>query len=73
MCRRELHLRFPAVVDNMDGAVETAYNAWPSRVFIVGSDGRILYSSYLAEFDFRPEAMEAVLRKLAADSRRPAK
>ena len=36
MCSRTLHLPFPSVVDGMDDAVERAYNAWPSRAFIVG-------------------------------------
>ena len=49
LCSRKLHLPFPAVVDGMDGAVETAYHAWPSRALIVGSDGRVLYNSRLSE------------------------
>lgn len=64
MCSRKLHLGFPAVVDGMDDAVEAAYGAWPSRAFIVGVDGRILYSTRLTELDFHPDEMEAVLRKL---------
>lgn len=63
MCSRELHLPFPAVVDGMDGAVETAYGAWPSRAFIVAADGRIRYDTRLTELDFHAEQMEAVLRK----------
>jgi len=63
-CSRELHLSFPAVVDGMDNAVETAYAAWPSRAFVVGADGRILYSTRLTELDFQAAEMEAVLRKL---------
>ena len=64
MCSRQLHLPFPAVVDGMDGAVEIAYNAWPSRAFIIGSDGRIRYSTGLTELDFHPDEIESVLRKL---------
>src|SRR5260370_39231848 len=66
MCRRELHLPFPALVDGMDGAVESAYNAWPSRAFIIGADGRILYSTRLTELDFHADEMESVLRRLAS-------
>ena len=66
MCSRKLHLPFPAVVDGMDGAVEKSYNAWPSRVFVVGEDGRILYSTRLTQLDFHPEEMEAVLRQAAS-------
>lgn len=61
ICSRKLHLDFPAVVDGMEGAVESAYQAWPSRVFVIGKDGRILYSTRLTELDFHPEEMAQVL------------
>jgi thiol-disulfide isomerase/thioredoxin len=66
MCSRKLHLRFPAVVDSMDGAVETAYAGWPSRAVIVGIDGQMLYSSRLTELDFRATDMEACLKRASA-------
>jgi hypothetical protein len=65
MCSRKLHLPFPAVVDGMDGAVETAYNSWPSRAFVIGRNGRILYSTRLTELDFHPDDMAAVLRRVS--------
>lgn len=67
LCSRKLHLPFPAVVDGMDGAVETAYRAWPSRAFVIGKNGRILYSTRLTELDFHPDDMESVLRRLSAE------
>jgi len=66
MCSRQLHLGFPAVVDGMDGAVETAYAAWPSRAFVIGSDGRVIYSTRLTELDFHAEDMESALKKAVA-------
>ncbi len=66
MCSRKLHLEFPSVVDDMKGSVESAYAAWPSRLFVVGSDGRILYSSRLTELDFVSADLQAVLRNLTA-------
>jgi tetratricopeptide (TPR) repeat protein len=62
MCQRKLHLRFPAVVDGLDDAAEKAYAAWPSRVYVVGADGRVRYSSALIEEDFDPVALEAAIR-----------
>ena len=73
MCRRDLHLNFRAVVDNIDGAVETAYGAWPSRLFVVGAQGRVLYSTYLTELDFHAGDVEAILRRLAPQGARAAK
>jgi tetratricopeptide (TPR) repeat protein len=69
VCSRKLHLPFPSVVDGMDGAVERAYQAWPSRAFIIGDDGKILYSSHLTELDFHRDEMEAVLRRLVQHDR----
>jgi tetratricopeptide (TPR) repeat protein len=69
MCSRKLHLDFPAVVDGIDGAVESAYHAWPSRVFVIGKDGRILYSTRLTELDFRPEEMAGILKQQVGGSR----
>ena len=65
MCSRKLHLPFPALVDGTDNSVETAYDAWPSRVVVIGEDGRVLYSARLTELDFHKEEMEAVLHRLS--------
>ena len=64
MCSRKLHLPFPAVVDGMDGAVENAYAAWPSRLFVIGKNGRIRYGTRLTELDFHPEELQAALQRL---------
>lgn len=61
MCSRKLHLPFPAVVDGMNGAVENAYAAWPSRLFVIGKNGRVRYSTRLTELDFHPDELETVL------------
>jgi tetratricopeptide (TPR) repeat protein len=67
MCSRNLHLQFPALVDGMDGATEAAYAAWPSRAFVIGSDGRVRYSTRLSQQDFRAEEMEGALRAAIAN------
>jgi hypothetical protein len=51
----------------MDKAVEMAYAAWPSRAFVVGTDGRILYSTRLTELDFHEGDMESALRQAVAN------
>ena len=65
-CARELHLKFPALVDGMDGSVEAAYAAWPSRAFVIGADGRVRYSTRLTQLEFHGETMEAALREAIA-------
>ncbi len=63
MCTRKLHLEFPALVDRMDGSVEAAYAAWPSRAFVIGPDGLVRYSTRLTQLDFHAEEMERALGK----------
>ena len=66
MCSLKLHLPFPALVDGMDGAMEAAYAAWPSRAFVIGPDGRVRYSTRLTQLDFHAEEMERALRAAIA-------
>jgi tetratricopeptide (TPR) repeat protein len=66
LCLRKLNLPFPAVVDGMDGVAETAYQAWPSRVYVIGRDGRVAFNSRLGELDFRPAALETALHETLA-------
>jgi hypothetical protein len=61
-CVRKLKMSFPAVVDSVDGQVESKYSAWPSRLFVIAKDGRILYRSRLSELDFHPAEIEASIR-----------
>ncbi len=62
ICSLKLHLPFPALVDGMDGAMEAAYAAWPSRAFVIGPDGRVRYSTRLTQLDFHADDMESALR-----------
>ncbi len=66
VCIRKLNIKFPAVVDGMDGKVEAAYEAWPSRVYLVGKDGRVLFNSWLGESHFRAALLDASIRKALA-------
>ena len=46
LCLRKLDLPFAAVVDGMDGAAETAYQAWPSRLYLIGRDGKVAFNFF---------------------------
>jgi len=64
MCVRKLHIEFPTLLDNMNGAAEKAYAAWPSKAYLVDSRGKILFSTGLGEQDFHPAEFEAELQKV---------
>lgn len=63
MCVRKLHIEFPALLDTMNGGAEKAYAAWPSKAYLLDAQGRIIFSSGLSEQEFKPEQLEAALRK----------
>jgi hypothetical protein len=70
LCLRKLDLGFPAVVDGMDAAAESAYQAWPSRVYLIGRDGRVAFRTRLGELDFRPPDLDAAIREMLAKRER---
>jgi tetratricopeptide (TPR) repeat protein len=68
MCVRKLDIAFPALLDSMNGAAETAYAAWPSKAFLLDKRGRIVFSTGLSEQDFSPEQLETALREVSASA-----
>jgi tetratricopeptide (TPR) repeat protein len=60
-CARKLGIRFPIAVDDLDRKVESAYAAWPSAIYLVGRDGRVLWRSRLGEQDFRADEMQSAI------------
>ena len=63
LCVRKLELPFAVVVDGMDTAAERAYQAWPSRLYLVGRDGRIAWQTRLGELDFHADQLEQAIRE----------
>ncbi len=61
VCRRELKIPFETALDDLDGKVEAAFSAFPSRVFVIDAGGTVTFSSALDVETFRPQALEAAL------------
>lgn len=59
-----LGLTMPVLVDGMDDAVSEAFAAWPERIYVVGSDGRIAFKGGPGPWDFDPGAAAAALSTL---------
>ncbi len=60
-CALHLELEIPVLVDRVDDAVGRAYGAWPDRLYLVGSDGKISYQGAVGPFGFRLDELEAAL------------
>ncbi len=52
-CAAALGIKFPALVDGLDNAVEQAYAGWPDRLYVVGQDGRIAFKGAPGPSGFR--------------------
>ena len=63
-CVRKLGIMFPAVVDGLDNTTEKAYTGWPDRLFLIGSDGKVVYKSKPGPFGFTPDKLEAAIKAL---------
>jgi hypothetical protein len=66
LCLRKLSLPFALEVDGMDAAAEKAYQAWPSRVYVVDRAGKVAYQTRLGELDFHAADLERALGAVLA-------
>jgi hypothetical protein len=61
-CMLKLALEPPALVDEMDDAVATAYAAMPERLYLIGSDGTVVYKGGMGPMFFNPADWEQAIR-----------
>src|SRR5262245_1354856 len=69
-CAGKLPVKFPALVDGLDNAVDETYTGWPERIYLIGRDGRIRYKSLPGPFGFVPDELAAALDDLASEGSR---
>jgi hypothetical protein len=62
-CETALQYGVHTYVDEMDDAVNRAYAAWPTRLYLVGLDGKVVYAGGLGPYDFKPEKLKAAIEK----------
>ena len=60
-CVRNLGIKFPTVVDNLDNKVELNYAGWPDRLYLIGKDGRIAWKGGPGPKGFQPPELEAAI------------
>ena len=61
-CESVLQYGIKTLVDEMDDAVNRAYAAWPTRLYLVGIDGRIVYAGGLGPFGFKPSELDYAIQ-----------
>jgi hypothetical protein len=61
LCTTSLQVSMPTIIDKIDDRVANVYAAFPDRIYVVGSDGRIAYKGQPGPSGFNvPEAMAAL-------------
>jgi hypothetical protein len=66
-CEESLQYGIRTYVDGMDDAVSKAYAAKPTRLYLVGLDGRVVYAGGLGPYGFSPGALKAAIKTYLAD------
>lgn len=68
-CAQALQYGIRTYVDEMDDGVNQAYAAWPTRLYLIGLDGRVVYHGGVGPFDFFPRKLgRAIETYLKGDS-----
>lgn len=65
-CLGTLQYGINTYVDEMDDAVSKAYAAMPTRLYLVGIDGRVVYAGGLGPAGFKPAKLRNAIRKYLA-------
>ncbi len=60
-CETALEYGMRTVVDELDDRVSEAYAAAPTRLYLVGLDGRVVYAGGLGPFGFKPPGLGAAI------------
>ena len=71
-CETALQYGIQTYVDEMDDHVNTTYAAWPTRLYLVGLSGRVVYAGGLGPWGMKPnelkEAMDKYLQEISNES-----
>ncbi len=64
-CVRNLGIKIPAIVDDMNNSTERAYTGWPDRIYLIEREGRIALKTRPGPFGFDPSQLTAHLQHIA--------
>jgi hypothetical protein len=62
-CEDTLQYGIHTYVDEMDDAVNQAYAAMPTRLYLIGTDGHVVYAGGLGPFGFKPVELGAAIEE----------
>ena len=62
-CVRKLGIEVPALLDEFGNSTESAYTAWPDRLYLIDGRGKVVYKSQPGPFGFEPDQLRAAMGK----------
>lgn len=68
-CQTALQYGIRTYVDEMDDYVNDMYTAWPTRLYLIGIDGKVVYAGGLGPYDFKPAKLKSAIEKYLATQR----
>ena len=68
-CVRNLGIHIPALLDGIDNRTEKAYTAWPDRLYLIGTDDRVIFKTRPGPYGFSSKGLEEVLRRVAGEKK----
>jgi thiol-disulfide isomerase/thioredoxin len=60
-CVRKLGIKIPALLDEFGNSTESAYTAWPDRIYLIDRNGKVAYKSKPGPFGFKPDQLQAAM------------
>jgi len=63
--RKLENVKFPILVDSLEGTIHRSYGPWPTSLFVIHRDGRLVYRSTIAD----PNEARQYLEELVASDR----
>jgi len=65
-CVRKLGIGIPALLDEFGNSTETAYTAWPDRLYLIDRAGKVAYKSKPGPFGFKTDELRAAVSKVVS-------
>ncbi len=63
----EMGVETPTLVDDISNTANACYAAWPERIYVVDTAGKIAYKGGMGPFFFDPEELDGFLEGLSRD------
>lgn len=62
-CESALQYGIQTYVDDMEDSVSKAYAAMPTRLYLIGLDGKVIYAGGLGPWGFKPAELKSAIGK----------